>query len=341
LNVPHRIVVACLGLVLAVASARAEDEASLVRVSYGEGWDALPALIAIERGFFHDEGLVASGMAVTSAEAVIQSLVAGSSDFAVVPQRTLMVMAAADVPIKVVALSGWNTRTELVVRKDLGEIDSVAALKGRTIAVARGAQAHPVLIRLLNAEGLAPSDVKIEMLAPRDLASALERSAADAIFASGHYTTRVVGEGAGRVLVSHEALVEKIGYVGALPLVTSNQIVEERPDFARRVLRAWLGALRHIQTNREDAAKVLQIFFHRQGVPVGDEQSQAWVGMTRWDRYVWTDSDVADAEYNAWGLKVGGILKLQPSLGAFMEPRFAQEASAALRAPDAATGDQP
>jgi ABC-type nitrate/sulfonate/bicarbonate transport system substrate-binding protein len=207
LSVPHRIVVACLGLVLAVASARAADEASLVRVSYGEGWDALPALVAIERGFFHGEGLVASGMPVTSAEVVIQSLLTGSTDFAVVPQRTLILMAAADVPIKVVALSGWNTRIELVVGKDLGEIDSLAGLKGRTIAVVQGSQAHPVLIRLLNAEGLAPSDVTIEMLAPKELASALERSTADAIFASGHYTTRAVDEGAGRVLVSHEALV--------------------------------------------------------------------------------------------------------------------------------------
>jgi ABC-type nitrate/sulfonate/bicarbonate transport system substrate-binding protein len=129
--------------------------------------------------------------------------------------------------------------------------------------------------------------------------------------------------------------------VGAIPLVTSKQVVENRPDFARRVLRAWSSALRHIQADPEDAAKVLQIFFHRQGIPVGDEQSQAWVGMTRWDRYVWTDSDIADAEYNGWGLKAGGILKVQPSLGALLEPRFAQEAAAALRAADAASGGQP
>lgn len=338
---PRRILAALLGLALAAASASAETEVSLVRITYGEGWDALPALVAIERGFFHREGLVASGMPVTSADAVIQSLIAGSTDFAVVPQRTLIVMAAAGVPIKVVALAGWNTRIDLVVRKDLGGIGSLAALKGHSIAVVRGSEAHPVLMRLLNAEGLAPSDVTIEVMAPKDLANALAQSKADAIFASGHYTARALDAGAGRVLVSHEALVEKIGYVGAIPLVTSNQIVEGRPDFARRVLRAWVGALRHIQTNPEDAAKILQIFFHRQGIPVGDEQSQAWVGMTRWDRYVWTDADIADAEYNAWGLKSAGILKLQPSLAAFMEPRFAQQALADSSADAAEPGDQP
>ena len=331
---PGRIAFACLVLLLTVASARATEEATLVRVSFGEGWDALPAVVAIERGFFHREGLVASGMPVTSAEAVIQSLVTGSTDFAVVPQRTLMVMAAAEVPIRVVALSGWNTQLNLVVGKKLGKISSVAELKGRTIAVGRGAQAHPVLLRLLNAEGLAPSDVKIEMMGPDDLVSALERSAADAVLASGHYTSRMVAGGNGRVLLPHAALVETIGYVGAVPLVTSTQVVELRPDLARRVMRAWVKALQHIQSNPEDAAKVLQIYFHRQGVPVEEAQALAWVGMTRWDRAVWTDADIADAEYNGWGLTVGGILKLQPKLGALMEPRFAQEAAAAQLAGD-------
>jgi len=327
----RRIAFAWLALALAVTSAQAADEASLVRVSYGEGWDALPAMIAIERGFFHREGLVASGMPVTSAEAVIQSLVTGSTDFAVVPQRTLLVMAAAEVPVKVVALSGWNTRVDLVVGKKLDKVQSVAGLKGRTIAVGRGAQAHPVLIRLLNAEGLAPSDVKIEMLSPGDLATALVRSTADAVLASGHYTSRMVEDGDGRMLVPHAAIVEKIGYVGAIPLVTSSQVAEKRPDLARRVMAAWLKAQRYIQTNPEDAAKVLQIYFHRQGTRIGEEQARTWVDMTRWDRSVWTDADVADAEYNGWGLHAGGILKVQPKLGPLMEPSFAKEAAAALR----------
>jgi ABC-type nitrate/sulfonate/bicarbonate transport system substrate-binding protein len=321
-----------IGLLLTLASAHAADEATLVRVSYGEGWDALPALVAIERGFFQSEGLVASGMPVTSAEAVIQSLVTGSTDFAVVPQRTLIVMAAAGVPVKVVGLGGWNTRMDLVVGKKLAKVATVAEVKGRTIAVGRGAQAHPVLIRLLNVAGLAPSDVTIKMLSPDDLVNALGNSEVDAVLASGHYTDRIVADGNGRVLLSHEALVEKIGYVGAIPLVTSNQVVEKRPGMARRVLRAWVKALNHIESDPVDAAKVLQIYFHRQGIAIGEAQALEWVGMTRWDRSVWTDADVADAEYNGWGLEAGGIIKQKPSLGALMEPRFAQEAAADLRA---------
>jgi sulfonate transport system substrate-binding protein len=328
----------CLAFALLAAPAAFAAEAMLVRVTHGEGWDALPAMVAIERGYFHEEGLVASGMAVTSAEAVIQSLVTGSSDFAVVPQRTLLVMGAADVPVKVVALSGWNTRIDLVVRKDLKGVKSLADLKGRRVAVVRGSQAHPVLMRLLNAEGLRPADIEVQLLTPGELAGALAGSGAEAIFASGHYTTRAVESGDGRVLVPHKVLVEKIGYVGAVPLVTSNQVAEGRPELARRVLRAWVKALRHIDSDPEDAAKVLQIFFHRQGIPVEDEQALAWVGMTRWDRTVWGDSDLADAEYNGWGLKAAGILKEQPSLGGMVDSRYAREALAGQQAAAGAEG---
>src|SRR3990170_23692 len=74
----------------------------LVRLSFSSGWDALPAMVAIERGFMAQEGLVVSGLAVASATALIESLVVGSTDFAVVSQRVLLVIAAAKVPVKAV-----------------------------------------------------------------------------------------------------------------------------------------------------------------------------------------------------------------------------------------------
>jgi hypothetical protein len=72
--------------------------------------------------------------------------------------------------------------------------------------------------------------------------------------------------------------------------------------------------------------KILQIFFHRQGVSVPDEQARAWVKMTRYDRYLWSDADVSDAEYNGWGLVEGGILKVQPELDHLVDDRFVQRA---------------
>ena len=315
--------------------AHAEPDWALVRLSFSSGWDALPALVAIERGFFVGQKLTVSGLSLESGEAVIKSLATGSTDFASVPQRTLLVMAAAKAPVKVVALSGYGTRTEIVVAKD-SPVTKVADLKGKVIAVGMGAEAFPALIRLLNASQLKPKDVTIRSLDGADLTEVFRSKRADAACASAHFTDRMVVDGQARVLVSNEEIVKTIGLIGAAPLVASAKLVQDSPDVVQRFVSAWLDGLRYIERDPDDSARILQIFFHRQGVVVPIAQARSWVGMTRFDRIAWTADDVADADFNAWGLEEGGILKVRPKLAelqAMVDNRFAERALERVQAP--------
>ncbi len=302
----------------------------LARLSFSSGWDALPAVVAIERGFFAQEGLVVSGLAVTSALAVMQSLAAGTTDFAAVPQRTLLVIAAAKMPLKVISMNGWGTEMELAVPKENTAIKSVDDLKGKTIAMVRGSEAFPVLIRLLNRAKMRPRDVKFKYLVAADLTQAFKNKLADAVFESRHFTTVLVKTEQGRLVLMHKDIVKAIGVIGAAPLVTSKAMIEKEPDTVQKFVNGWVKALIYIRQDPEDAAGILRIFFHRQGVIVSKELATSWVGMTRYDRYFWTPADVADAEYNGWALKEGGVLKVSPKLGDYMENRFAREALKSL-----------
>ena len=315
--------------------AGAEEGWELVRLSFSSGWDALPALVAIERGSFVREKLTVSGLALASGEAVIKSLATGSTDFASVPQRTLLVMAAAKVPVKVVALSGYGTRTEIVVASD-STLTKIADLKGKVIAVGTGAEAYPALIRLLNVSGLRPTDVTIRSLDGEDLSNVFREKRADAACASAHFTSRMVIEGQAKVMVSNQDLVKAIGLIGPMPLVASAKLVQSNPAVVQRFVNAWVESLRHIQRDPDDAARILQIFFHRQGVVVPMVQVRAWVGMTRFDRITWTADDVADMNFNGWGLAEGGIMKVRPKLEelqALVDNRFAERALARAQAP--------
>jgi ABC-type nitrate/sulfonate/bicarbonate transport system substrate-binding protein len=322
-------------VVLLPLRAGSEEGWALVRLSFSSGWDALPALVAIERGFFVREKLTVSGLALSSGEAVIKSLATGSTDFASVPQRTLLVMTVAKAPVKVVALSGYGTRTELVVASD-SPIAKVADLKGKLIAVGTGAEAYPALIRLLNASGLRPADVTIRSLDGQDLSEVFRQKRADAVCASAHFTARMVTDGQARVLLSNEDIVKAIGLIGPAPLVAAAKLVQSSPDTVQRFVNAWVEALRYIQRDPDDSARILQIFFHRQGVVVPLEQARSWVGMTRFDRVTWTGDDVTDADFNAWALAEGGILKVRPKLEqiqALIDNRFAERALARAQAP--------
>jgi ABC-type nitrate/sulfonate/bicarbonate transport system substrate-binding protein len=73
-----------IGAPLAGRAQETTPEIALTRLSFSSGWDALPAVVALERGFFAQEGVIVSGLAVSSAEAAINSLAAGSTDMAAV-----------------------------------------------------------------------------------------------------------------------------------------------------------------------------------------------------------------------------------------------------------------
>ncbi len=308
------------------------EEAALVRLSFSSGWDALPAVVAIERGFFAAEGLVVSGLAVTSATAVINSLNAGSTDFAAVPQRVLLVMAAAKVPVKVVAMGGWGTEMELVAKPGSG-IGSLIDLKAKRLAVLRGSEAFPVLIRLLNRARMRPSDVKITQLPANDLIKALEKNLADAVFETRHHTSPMVQSGQALVIMTAKDVTDAIGFIGAMPLITRDALIEKEPGTVQKFVTAWVKGLKYIQQDPDDVARILGIFFHRQGVKVTADIAKSWVRMVKYDQYVWSPGVIADAEYNGWGLNAGGILKVAPKLAGYVDNRFAERAVNAITSP--------
>ena len=297
----------------------------LVRLAYGSGWDGLPAVVGIERGFFHQENLVVSGLPTSSAQALATSLAAGSTDFAVVPQRMFIALAASNLPIKAVGVGVSGTQMELVGKAGSGA-KSITDLKAKTIGLASTSESLAILMRLLNAAKLTPADVKIVLMSPREVEVAFEKGTADAIFESRHYTAPMIQAGKAESIMKPEDVRKSIGVIDAMPLITTNALIQKNPALVEKVVRAWIKSLVYIQQDPKDAAALLQIFLHRQGVKVDLPTVQTWVGMADYNRYEWSQPLVADAEYDAWGLQQAKVLKDAPKLGPFIDNSFAEKA---------------
>lgn len=321
---------ALLLIAFAVPTGRAADKVMLARLTFSSGWDALPAVVGIERGFFAQEGLVVSGLAVTSPEAVINSLAAGSTDFAVVPQRVALVMIAAKAPVKIIAQAGWGTEVELVARPDAG-IKGVADLKGKTVATLRGSEALPALVRLLNQAKLKPTDLKIAVMSAEDLVKSLSDKKADAVFETRHFTATLVENKSATVVLDAPGITKAIGWIDAVPLVARAETVETDANLVQKFTNGWVKSLAYIRQDPEDAARILTIFFHRQGVQITPAMAKSWIAITKYDQYAWSKAAVADAEYNGWGLNTAKILKVAPKLQGFVDNRFADTAAKALK----------
>lgn len=314
----------------ATQAAVGQGDATLVRLTFSRGWDALPAIVGLERGFFAQEGLIVSGMPVSNSVAAVESLVAGTSDFAMLPQRTLLVMAASKLDFTVVSMNGWGAEMELVVPKGDARTRDLAGLKGKRIALTPGSEALPVLLRLLNRAGMRAADLRIVELGADRLANAFKNGSADAIIELRQLTSAIVRSGEGRVAISNQDITKSIGRIGAMPLIVNNTLLEEETETVQKFLNAWVKALAYIRQDPEDAAILLRIFFHRQGVKVADNLAESWIRMIRYDRYTWSKSDIADAEYNGWGLKEGKVLKAQPKLDGYFRNDLAERAAKKL-----------
>lgn len=84
---PAKTMIFVIGMLTLTPLAPQPAARTLARFSFSSGWDAGPAVVAIDRGFFAEEELVVDGLARSSEGPVAQSLAACSTDFAAVPHR--------------------------------------------------------------------------------------------------------------------------------------------------------------------------------------------------------------------------------------------------------------
>jgi ABC-type nitrate/sulfonate/bicarbonate transport system substrate-binding protein len=237
------------------------------------------------------------------------------------PQRAFLAMADAGVEVKAIMVNTWGAQMQLIVPPN-SPVKKVADLAGRRVVLSRGSSALPVLIRLLNQAGLAHNELTISEVPAAQLAKALPNGQTDAVFDVAHVTAPLVGGGLGRSAIDPDAVRKELGLIDAMPVVASARFLEREPETARRVVTAWVQAQQYIHREPEDCARLLRIFLHRHGLTAEQALVDAWIGLQRYDRPLWTQHAISDAEYNGWGLKEVGMLEKIPDLAKFVDNRF-------------------
>lgn len=147
----------------------------------------------------------------------------------------------------------------LVVPKD-SPIRSVAELKGRKVALNKGSNVHYLLVKLLEKNGLKPTDITPVYLPPADARAAFESKAVDAWVIWDPYTTAAEKQIGARVLAdatglasNHQFYLGERGYVDRNPQVI-RALFDDSVDKGK-----WLKAHPH---------EAAQLIAPLQGLPV-------------------------------------------------------------------------
>ena len=165
------------------ASAAADSGATHLRLIYSPSLCAAPMYIAIENGYFEDEGLDIEQVTVDAAH-VSEAIGANQVDVGMGLIGKMLQPLENGLPIKFT--TGLHTGCTKLLVPSSSNIKSIADLKGKKIGVPGLADAATVVSkRSLSAAGIGVTDqnmeVEFSVYSRNDLAQALQNGAVDAI----------------------------------------------------------------------------------------------------------------------------------------------------------------
>jgi NitT/TauT family transport system substrate-binding protein len=133
------------------------------------------------------------------------------------------------------------------------EIQTIPDLEGRDVAVEAGVVDDFLLSLALEREGMSRDDVNIVDLETGAAAAAFAAGKVDAVGAFPPYwLTALKREG------SHE-LITSAEFPGAIPdlLVTSQKLIDERPDQVQAIVNTWFDVLEFMENNPDRADEIM------------------------------------------------------------------------------------
>jgi NitT/TauT family transport system substrate-binding protein len=252
-----RLVVTVL-LVFLLMTAGSAFGADKVKIGHLPLVPSLPTYVALEKGFFAQEGLEVELIPFQSGTAIIDALVAGRIDANCMSAITGHWFAAQNAPdrFKIFLVYAANTNvdnTMVVVVKQDSPLKDLKDLKGKTVGTFPGGTSV-ALARAIIRTQINPKGVTFTEIPPSNLIGALVAGQIDAYFSPEPFGMMAVFEGKGRYLMKSPCtlLGLKKGIVGGA-FSFSAKFLSEKPELAKKVKTAIEKAVDYITANEQEA----------------------------------------------------------------------------------------
>ncbi|HTH99653.1 MAG TPA: aliphatic sulfonate ABC transporter substrate-binding protein [Acidisoma sp.] len=259
----------------------ARAEARVFRVGYQKASVALALLKA--QGLLEQRlkplGYAVSWAIFTSGPPILEALNDGAVDFAFTGEPPPIFAQAAGVPVLYAAATQPSPRAVSILVEPNNGIQTVAALKGKKVAVARGSSAHYLLVAALRDAGLAWGDITPAYLQPSDGRIALQSGSVAAWAVWDPFVAAAEVQGA-KILIDGTDLMPNRAFY-----LTSRAVAAAKPEAVKQAIaavqdiEAWEPS--HLSEIATDLSKtigispeILKVWFTRQKygvVPISPE----------------------------------------------------------------------
>ncbi len=133
------------------------------------------------------------------------------------------------------------------------DIQTIADLKGKSVAVLRGSISHFYLIVLLKEAGLSEADIEAVDLSAEDAGQAFMMQEVDAAVTNDPYLSQARNAEHGHVLTD---TTEQPGLLVDCLMTRADVFSDRKGDF-QAVARAWDAAVRYVEAHPDDANEIM------------------------------------------------------------------------------------
>jgi NitT/TauT family transport system substrate-binding protein len=287
------------------------------------GW--FPWQVAQEKGLFAKHGL---NVDLKYFESYTDSLTALSTGTIDANSQTLndTLASVSGGAQQVIVLTNDNSTGNDQIIAAPG-INSVADLKGRTVAVEKSTVDHYLLLLALQKAGLTERDIKLQPLVTDAAAAAFKSGRVDAVGAFAPFTTTALQRPGSRAVSTSK------DFPGAIPdhLVVTRKLVTSDPAVVQGLVDTWFDTLAFIKANPDEA---ISIMAKRGSVSVADYKTYN-AGTTIFsldDNLKAFTPGGTDANLDYQARKISqflvstGLTQKAPSLDGLFDPSFVRQA---------------
>lgn len=206
--------------------------------------------IAVEKGYFKEQGILNDISTFASAAKMVPALVAGELDVSVgAASAGLFNAIAQGASFRIVADKGQAREgtgfSLLTVRKDLvdsGQVKSVKDLKGKKVSIlAKGIVQDYLVDKMAEEAGVSINDFEMTYLAGPNQFSAYQTKAIDAAYAVEPWAARFEDKNLA-VRFRTPDQVKGLGPVQIAVIIYSGKFIKERRSVAQRWMNAYIKA---------------------------------------------------------------------------------------------------
>ena len=245
----------CLILSFNSACSQSKTGHTKIRLGYIQSdLHHLPAFVAIEKGFFQQQGLdVEVAGAFRAGPELMSAFAASELDVGYVGLAPV-ITAAANNNAAIRIIAQVNTEGSAIVVGTTSPVSSAADLKGKMIAIPGHATVQDFLFRkAMKNAGIPVDQVKTLVLKPPEMIPALNEKDIEAFIAWEPYPSKALTQNKGKILIysgqiwpNHPCCV----------IVAGEEFLQARSSDAEKLKIAHKQACRFIQDNRAEAIDI-------------------------------------------------------------------------------------